>query len=312
MKILVVGTGAIGSCYGGALYKDGNDVIFLARGNNLKVINSRGLSIKSAKLGDFNIMPKVTDSLKGDWKADLILYCVKSFHNDNAVPLLAPAINSDTRILTLQNGLGSGDLLANKYGNHKLLLGAAYIDAKLKEHGVAEELGGPFKIVFGQEDNLKSDKTLEIENVLKSAGIEADLSEDILLALWSKLALICALSGMSCITRGSAYEILTNAKTLELSWRVMREVGDVARGKGVSLTEDKINSIMDQFKKNMHASSSSMYLDLISGNRLEVNVLNGIVVEYGKELGIPTPINEFITYCLSIQDNRAKSNNSNS
>ena len=133
-----------------------------------------------------------------------------------------------------------------------------------------------------------------------------ELSEDILLALWSKLTLICALSGMSCITRGSAYEILTNPKTLDLSWRIMKEVGAVARAKGVSLTDDMIDKIMNQFKENMHASSSSMYLDLISGNPLEVNVLNGVVVDYGREVGISTPINEFITYCLSIQDDRAK------
>ena len=147
---------------------------------------------------------------------------------------------------------------------------------------------------------------LLLQNLLKSSNIEVELSEDILLALWSKLTLICALSGMSCITRGSAYEILTNPKTLDLSWRIMKEVGAVAKAKGVSLTDDMIDKIMNQFKENMHASSSSMYLDLISGNPLEVNVLNGVVVDYGKEVEISTPINEFITYCLSIQDDRAK------
>ena len=306
MKILVIGTGAIGACYGGALHKDGNDVVFLARGENLNVIKSKGLMIKSVKLGDFHIKPRVTDVLTGEWKADLILYCVKSFHNENAIPLLLPAIYENTRILTLQNGLGCGDLLAKEYGKHRVLLGAAYIDAKLREPGIAEELGGPFKIVFGHEDNQKINSVLEVKNILKSANIEVELSEDILLALWSKLTLICALSGMSCITRGSAYEILTNPKTLDLSWRIMKEVGAVARAKGVSLTDDMIDKIMNQFKENMHASSSSMYLDLISGNPLEVNVLNGVVVDYGREVGISTPINEFITYCLSIQDDRAK------
>ena len=104
MKILVVGTGAIGSCYGGVLHKDGNDVVFLSRGNNLKSINSNGLEVKSVKFGDFLINPKATDSLSMEWKADLILYCVKSFHNQNAVPLLLPAIDENTCILTLQNG----------------------------------------------------------------------------------------------------------------------------------------------------------------------------------------------------------------
>ena len=243
-----------------------------------------------------------------EWKADLILYCVKSFHNQNAVPLLLPAIDENTRILTLQNGLGSGDILGKEYGKNKVLLGAAYIDAKLKAPGIAEELGGPFKIVFGQQDNKISVRTLDIKNVFQSADIDIDLSENILLALWTKLTLICALSGMSCITRGSAYEILTNPKTLDMSWRVMKEVGVVARAKGINLTEDIINTTMSQFKENMNASSSSMYLDLISGNPIEVNVLNGVVVDYGKEMGISTPINEFITSCLSIQDDRAIEN----
>ena len=156
-------------------------------------------------------------------RADLALLYVKSYHNQQAMETMKPAVGDSTAILTLQNGIGSGDRLASIYGREKVLLGAAYIEAMRRAPGVVAEVGGPCRIVFGEEDGRETERAVGIRDTFHRAGIEAQLSSEILKELWNKLILICALSGMTCITRASAAEVLDSPESLDLTWRVMRE-----------------------------------------------------------------------------------------
>ena len=203
MKILIMGTGAIGGCYGGLLARSGEDVVFAARGDNLKAIRERGLKVESATFGTFSVQPEAVDVLDGSWKADLVLFCVKGYHNEQAMSDVSPAVGERTTILTLQNGIGSGDQLSDRFGADKVLLGAAYIDAERTEPGVFAQRGSPPRIVLGEVNGEMSARAQSVAEVLRRAEIETEVSSNVLTALWSKLVYICALSGMSCITRAS-------------------------------------------------------------------------------------------------------------
>ena len=127
MKILVMGAGAVGGYFGGVLSKSGEEVTFVARGQHLEAINRDGLRVESVASGDFTVHPPAIERPDGTWKADLALLYVKSYHNQQAMETMKPAVGDSTAILTLQNGIGSGDRLASIYGREKVLLGAAYI-----------------------------------------------------------------------------------------------------------------------------------------------------------------------------------------
>ncbi len=308
MKVLIMGTGAIGGCYGGLLARSGEDVVFAARGDNLKAIRERGLKVESATFGTFSVQPQAVDVLDGSWKADLVLFCVKGYHNEQAMSDVSPAVGEGTTILTLQNGIGSGDQLSDLFGADKVLLGAAYIDAERTEPGVFAQRGSPPRIVLGEVNGEISTRAQSVAEVLRSAEIETEVSSNVLTALWSKLVYICALSGMSCITRASFSEVLDTPETYEMTMQVMTEALEVGQASGVPLEDGLPESVMAGFLEEKGGLISSMHTDLMAGNPLEVSLINGAVARIGREVGVNTPVNSFISACLTIADRKARGN----
>lgn len=306
MKILIMGTGAIGGCYGGLLARSGEDVLFVARDDNLGAVRGCGLRVESTTFGDFNVQPDAVDKLDGSWTADLVLFCVKGYHNEQAMSDMSPAVDDHTTILTLQNGIGSGEQLARYFGADKVLLGAAYIDAERTEPGVFTQRGSPPRIVLGEESGEVSDRAQAIADVLRAACIETEVSPNVLTALWSKLVYICALSGMSCITRAPFSDVLETPETYTMTMQVMKETLRVGQASGVPLDDGLPDSVMAGFLEEKDGLISSMHTDLIAGNPLEVSLINGAVARIGKEVGVSTPANSFISACLTIADNKAR------
>ena len=307
MKILVMGAGGVGGYFGGVLSRGGLEVTFVARGKHLEAINSHGLRIESAVSGNFTVSPPAVERPDGSWQADLVLFCVKSYHNKQAMEDMKPAIGDKTTILTLQNGIGSGDELADFFGREKVLLGAAYVYAMRKAPGIVAQVVGRCRIVFGEADGRESRSALGVYDAFHLAGVEVRLSSDILKELWNKLIFICAVSGMTCITRAPLAEVLASPETMDLTWKVMYEAAEAGRATGVRLENDVVESTMAGIRGLDHDMVSSMYLDLQAGNPLEVGVLNGAVSRAGKEAGVATPVNDFITACLSLADARGRS-----
>ncbi len=305
MKILIMAAGAVGGYYGSLLARAGNDVLFVARGDNLDAIRRIGLRVNSVNSGDFTLPVNAVDSLDESWTPDLVMFCVKGYQNALAIQTIAPAVGDDTTILTLQNGIGSGDDLSAAFGADKVLLGAAYVDASHPGPGVFEERGGTCRIVFAEQDGLPTERCSEILRTLQSAGIESEIAADINEALWNKLVYICGLSGMTCITRSPFKEVVETPQTAALTLRVMEEAAAVGRAAGVNLANGVAETTMAHLYEERDGMVSSMHADLNAGRPLELANLNGKVSELGHELGIPTPLNDFITACLTPAHNRA-------
>ena len=306
MKVLVMGSGAVGGYFGAALRRAGHDVVFIARGDHLKSMARSGLRVESSAAGTFDIDTRALERPPATWKADLVLYCVKGYDNSTAVHTISPAVGTDTVILTLQNGMGSIDALAAAYGRDAALPGLTYIDATRTGPGVVREFGlKPPDIVFGEEDGRGSDRVDEIREALDVEGVEVRVSDDITKELWSKFIYICGLSGSTCITRSTFDQVVTTPATLDLTRRIMREAYSVSEAKSVGIADDYVDDTVDYFVSIGGENTSSMYTDLMRGNPIEVEVLNGAVSRMGAELSIPTPANDFIATCLSLYHARA-------
>ena len=105
------------------LYRGGHDVLFMARGEHLKSMLADGLQVESVVPGNFTVKNlTATQNPDGTWKADLALFCVKSYSNEEAIEAMRPAVGPQTLILTLQNGIGSGDALAAAFGRSTVCL----------------------------------------------------------------------------------------------------------------------------------------------------------------------------------------------
>src|SRR5258708_34742180 len=127
MKILIMGTGAVGSLYGGKLARAGHAVTFVARGENLQALRDSGLTVKSYQ-GEFHLeRVHATDRPQDAGVCDLVLVCVKSYDTVVAARLLRPAVGPDTVLLSLQNGVENEELLAQALQGADVLGGMVYV-----------------------------------------------------------------------------------------------------------------------------------------------------------------------------------------
>ena len=305
MRVLVMAAGAVGGYFGGLLARAGEDVLFIARGDTLRAIRERGLRVESVTSGDFDVRARAVERPPGAaWTADLVLFCVKGYDNAAAIETTRAAVGRDTTILTLQNGLGSGDELAAAFGRERVTLGAAYVDAAQPAPGVYREQGGACRILLGEPDGGASERGAALARTLRAAGIEAAVSEDIQKTLWEKLIYICALSGMTCVTRSSFAEVMDTPATAEIAEKVVAEAAAAGRAAGVNLDADAEERTMAILRADKEHLLSSMHADLMAGKPLEVGNLNGRVSRVGREFGAPTPINDMIAACLTPAHNR--------
>ncbi|MCI0369810.1 MAG: 2-dehydropantoate 2-reductase, partial [candidate division NC10 bacterium] len=179
-----------------------------------------------------------------------------------------------------------------------VLGGAAYIWSTITEPGVVTQTGGACKIAFGELDGSSMERARRILETCQRAGFPCEVTANIWKVLWEKFLFICTLGGMTAVTRLPLGEILACPETREMFRGMMTEIHTLSRAEGVPLDEDLVPRMMAFAEGLDPAGSSSLYHDLATGRRLELDALTGKVVELGLRHRIPTPMNFAVTVCL--------------
>jgi 2-dehydropantoate 2-reductase len=299
MKIVIMGTGSLGGFYGAMLARSGHDVTFIARGKALDALRSGGLRISSKVAGDFTVPVAATDVIGNLEPPDLIFLSVKAYDLDAAAEAIAPLVADQTTVLAVQNGIDHPQRIGRIIATDRIVPGVVYISATIEEPGHIRQIGGPGEVRIGELDGPATPRLLAIQQTLVDSGVTCQVYDDIWPQLWEKFMVICAMSGVSALTRLTLRQIFDCAESRVFYRDVMAEVLSLARASGVDLPE----SATDDFLALMLAMPAlpergSMAYDLLAGRRLEVDTLNGTVVRIGDELGIPTPMNRAIYAAL--------------
>lgn len=291
MKIGVVGVGGLGGYFGARLAAGGEEVHFLARGEQLAAIRDRGLRLRSVR-GDLALPPErvpATDDPARIGPCEVVLFTVKSYDTDTAAELLPPMLGPGTAVISLQNGIDNEGKLARRIGSEHVLGGVAFIFAGIAEPGVIRDSGGPARVVFGELDGRRTPRAEAFLAACQRAGIDAAIAPDIRVALWSKWAFICAQAGLTAATRLPIGEIRDSAAAWALFRQVLEEACQVGRAAGVALPHDLVEQHL-AFADGLDADGrSSLYDDLAAGRRMELDALLGEVVRRGDEAGIDAP-----------------------
>lgn len=301
----MVGAGGTGGYYGGALARAGNQVTMVARGPHLAAIRATGLQVNTVLLGDFHLDVDATDDMSSVGPVDLVIFAVKSYGTNAAIRDMGPLVGDDTMIISTQNGIDSERLLGEALGTEHVLGCAATVSAKIDAPGVVTQGGGPGSLVIGEmgsaDLNAQGAVTERVNDLVercKAAGLAAETHEDIVMAIWEKFIFICALSGMTALTRKPIGEIFSQPSTTEMYLQVLAEVAEVGRAEGVAVPGDIAQNTLAATQAREPFIIGSMGHDLIAGNPIEIGLLNGRVVELGKKHGIPTPANFAIEAAL--------------
>lgn len=298
MKIAVFGSGGVGGYFGGKLAASGEDVTFLARGAHLAAMQSEGLHITSP-LGDVHLAKvQATDRPQAIGPVDVVLFTVKLYDVDTAAATLAPLIGPNTVVITLQNGVDAMEMVAKHVGADHVAGGAAYIVVVIDKPGYLRHTTAQ-QLVFGERDGTRSDRLVAFEQAGIRAGFQAQASDDVQAVLWTKFVRLATWSGMTTVTRSPMGVIRDTPATFEMMMAAIEEVIAVGRAKGVNFPPDLMEGTLKLIKNFPANSKSSMLEDIERGRRLELPWLSGAVVRIGKEVGVPTPIHQFITTVLT-------------
>ena len=297
MHVVIMGAGAVGGYFGSALSKNGVDVTFVARGQHLEHMKKYGLKIDSY-WGNFLVKSRFTDSLENIKKADLIIQATKLYSNSSALPLLKPVIGTNTVILTIQNGISSGEIISEYYDWEKVLQGATYIETEIIDPGYIQQTGSVAMIEFGEKDGKISDRCLRVKDILDVDGIQVNISKDIASTLWIKMVSVGAIGTLATAARSSLVEMISGEFGSESLKNIMEEIVAVGKSEGIQfpigVVDEKFNSAIreaEEFK-------SSLQYDFYNHKPLELDDILGTVVRIAKKNDIPTPASTILMSVL--------------
>jgi 2-dehydropantoate 2-reductase len=300
MKIVVMGAGGVGGYFGGRLAKAGLDVAFVARGAHLKAMQTAGLRVESPIAGDFTLpQVKASDDPAKLGHADLVLFATKAYDLESAAQKLLPILDAKSVVLPLLNGVDIADRLAAVLGAGRVLGGMCQVSSAIKAPGVVRH-AALNRIVFGELAGGTSPRLQAIQEALASAGIVADVSPSIVVDIWKKYLFISAAAGVCSLTRSTMGPVLKDPDTRALLVGCMQEAEALARRKGVPLPATIVQDTVAFMDGQPPGVKPSLLLSLEQGAPLELDAISGTAVRLGRELGVPTPINHFITAALKL------------
>ncbi len=299
MRIAVFGTGGVGGYFGGRLAQAGHDVAFVARGEHLRAIRTKGLRVDSI-LGDFVVAPvHVTDDPSQIGEVDAVLLGVKAWQVREAARAIRPLVGAHTCVLPLQNGVEASDHLAAELGSAQVLGGLCGVISFVAgpghiRHSAESE---PF-VTFGELDNKPSERTSRLLEAFRDAGVKTQIAPDIRVALWQKLMLIVSLSGIGAITRTPIGIWRAVPQTRSMYKDVVREVYSVARARGIALPEEHVQTVENWPDRLEAGATTSLQRDIAEGRPSELEEQIGVVGRTGREGGVEPTVHRFIYHSL--------------
>lgn len=290
----VVGAGAVGSYFGGLLARAGAPVTLIARPAHADAINRNGLRLDTLK-GDFRVDVAATSDFAAVSSAQIVLVAVKTPDTERTAAALAPLLRKDAIVLSMQNGVDNVERMHRAAGISAF--GAAvYVAVQVTAPGVVKHTGRG-DLVIG--DPLAEAGAFParpaglatLEKCFSAASIPCRVAENIRADLWTKLAMNCAYNAVSALTAERYGTVMRDPAVHEVMKGVLDETIAVAAKTGVTLSREVLLETARRLGEAMIDALSSTAQDLLQGKPTEIDSLNGLVADLGKQHGVDTPVN---------------------
>ena len=267
-SVAIVGSGAIGLYYGGRLAQAGEDVRFLMR-SDYEAISKGGLTVESVH-GDFRLpQVKAYRTPEEIGPVDLVIVAWKATANHQLAEILPPLLHAGTQVLTLQNGLGNCETLAEIVGPERVLGALCFVCINRISPGLVNHSAGG-RITVGEMKPDETGRAAEIEKRFRAAGIQAFAVENLEKSQWEKLVWNIPFNGLSVAEGGVTTDVLLASEETEKEMRsLMTEVISAANAQGLGLSTELIDFNIDRTRPMGPYRTSSM-IDFVEGREVEV------------------------------------------
>ncbi len=302
-RILVAGAGALGSVFGGFLQRAGHAVTLLGRPAHLDAIATHGLRIEGLwgghRITGFQL---ATSAAAVHGRFDAILLTVKSYDTGAMAAAVAPLLATDGVAISLQNGLGNVELVAEHVGAQRALAGRVIFGAETMAPGRVRVTVYADQVLLGtyrtDVPSLNAHAHLWAAR-LAAAGIPTAYCDDIEAALWGKVLYNAALNPLGALLGVHYGALAVDENSRVIMDAVIDEAFAVAVAEGVALPWAAAAAYRTEFYERLVTSTfdhrSSMLQDLERGRRTEIDAINGEVWKRGATHGIVTPVNALLT-----------------
>ncbi len=300
MNVLIVGAGALGSLIGARLSKTHASIsLFSTNREHMEAIRQGGLDIEELDGTVRNY--RLTTYFEVDKlprNPDLALVLVKTYATQRAVSLVHGICSPSTVFLTLQNGKGNWEQIAEITGKEAVLAGSTAQGSTLLGPGLIRH-GGNGPTYMGELGGPTSERVRRTVELFREAGLSAEPSEEVERLIWEKLVInvgINAITGLTGIRNGFIAEM---QEASELCRSAVEEAIMVAGSKGFPIGMDMVQRVITVARATAR-NRSSMGQDVDKKKKTEIDAINGAVVRFGKEAGIPTPVNRTLTLLMKV------------
>jgi 2-dehydropantoate 2-reductase len=289
-RIAIVGSGAIGSYFGGCLAHAGEDVHFLMR-SDLETVRRDGLSVVRQHEPSFVLLNAQCYASTGEiGPCDLVIVAIKSTDNESLTHLIPPLLKDGTTILTLQNGLGNIEFLQRHFGAERVLGGIVFMGINRVAPGRIENYnpeGGT--VTIGEPFSAPSERVEQVCELMKKAKIIFRVAADFQLALWKKLVWNVPFNGLSIVANATTDVVIDSPQLLALSRGLMKEIQAAAKAYGCEIPDEFIEGQIS-YTRPLGVYKSSSMLDYQAGRHVEVESIWGEPLRRGTDKGVQMPV----------------------
>ncbi|SPF44312.1 2-dehydropantoate 2-reductase [Syntrophobacter sp. SbD1] len=300
MYILIVGAGAIGSLIGARLSKTKASLsLFSTDRAHMEAIGQGGLNIEELDGTVRNYTLSASFEVdKIPPNPDLAIILVKSYATKDALSLVHGVCSASTVFLTLQNGIGNWERIAEIRGKSAVIAGSTAQGSTLLGPGLIRH-GGNGPTYIGEPGGLASERVARFVELFREAGLVVEPTDEVERLIWEKLIVnvgINAITGLTGIRNGFIAQM---QEATELCRAAVDEAILVARWKGFQIGEEMVERVIAVARATAR-NRSSMGQDVDKKKRTEIDAINGAVVRFGREAGIATPVNETLTLLMKV------------
>jgi len=306
MKILIMGAGAVGAYYGAQLQRAGEEVVFCARGDNLRALRENGLQIKSFK-GDLQLKVHATSDPKEFAPYELILFAVKSYDTEPAARQLEGCLTRGGVLMTIQNGVENEEVLCRFFPREVVMGGNSRVGAELFAPGkvLHTALG---EIEFGELDGRITPRAEKIAEIFRHAGILGELTTDLLTIRWYKLMGNNSTNSVSALSHTTLGQMIEDSDGFNLVRTLMLETLAVGRAEGAKVSDDRVDTQLAMIRKSLNAAAikTSTLQDLEKGKPLEYEAISGAVLRAARRHDMKVPATETLYTLLKLLEETRK------
>jgi 2-dehydropantoate 2-reductase len=286
----------MGSVYAGLMAEAGHEIWAVdIWQEHVDTINRDGLRVEGAS-GDRVVQGiHATSNAANVGTCDLYVLATKASGVGPAAREIAPLMGPESIVVTIQNGLGAGERIAEFMDTDRVLLGVADgFGASMKGPGHVHHSAMNL-IRVGEMNGGMTDRLQRITGVWQEAGFNAKAFEDIDQLIWGKYICNVAFSGPCTVFDRSLGELMADADSWAIAKGCALEVYALGQAKRIEFTFDDPIKYVTAFGHKMPDARPSMLLDHHARRSSEIDAINGMAVELGRQLGIDTPYNEVLS-----------------